>query len=373
MAGEASADLHGSLLVQAIRRLAPRTEFCGIGGDRMASAGVNILFPSSDMAVVGLTEVIPRLRVIARAYFRMKAILKSGRPDLLILLDYPEFNLHLARVAKASGVPVLYYISPQVWAWRAGRVKKLAQRVDRMAVILPFEEEFYRRRGMTVDYVGHPLLEVVPSHLDKGNILREWNLSNRYPLLGILPGSRREEVTNLLPVMLRAAEILASSHPGLACLLPLASTIPPSLIQSIVSDSAVPVLIKEDIYRVLAACDLALVASGTATLETAIMQVPMVIVYRVSPVTFWFGKKVIQVPYIGLVNLIAGEEIVPELVQGEVTPKRLAEEALALLDTGQRRENMLQRLGALRDMLGRGSASSETAKLAVEMMAKRPA
>jgi len=334
----------------------------------MGDAGVRILFPSSEMAVVGLTEVLSRVRLITRAYLELKSILKSGRPDLLILIDYPDFNLALARVAKRSKVPVLYYISPQVWAWRPGRVKKLAQRVDRMAVILPFEKDFYRQRGMAVDYVGHPLLDIVPSNLCREEVLRDLGLPNRSPVLGLLPGSRREEVTHLLPDMVRAAGILSAHYPDLSCLLPLASTISPDLIEPIIRASPVPIRIQKDIYRVLAACDTALVTSGTATLETAIMLVPMVIAYRVSPVTFWFGRRLVKVPHIGLVNLIAGEEIVPELIQEEVTPRRLAEEALAFLGSSQRRRNVVDRLRGLRDMLGKGSASDRTAEIAVELM-----
>ncbi|MBN1105016.1 MAG: lipid-A-disaccharide synthase [Deltaproteobacteria bacterium] len=372
VAGEASADLHGSLLVRAIRRREPATEFWGIGGEKMEDAGVRILFPSSEMAVVGLTEVLSRLRLITRAFLELKSILKSGRPDLLILIDYPDFNLPLARAAKRFHVPVLYYISPQVWAWRPGRVKKLVRRVDRMAVILPFEKNFYRQRGMAVDYVGHPLLDIVPPDLCREEVLRGLGLSERSPVLGLLPGSRKEEVTHLLPDMVRAAAILRAHYPDLSCLLPLASTISPDLIEPIIRPSPVPIHVQRDIYRVLAACDAALVASGTATLETAIMLVPMVIAYRVSPITFWFARRLVRVPHIGLVNVIAGEEIVPELIQEQVTPGRLAEEALRFLGSSQRRENVVDRLRGLRNMLGKGSASDRTAEIAIELMAERP-
>ena len=372
MAGEASADLHGANLVRAVRRMDPRVVFQGIGGERMESAGVKTLFSSSQMAVVGLTEVFSRLRVIARAYWSLRSILKYQRPDLLVLIDYPDFNLHLARAARRFRVPVLYYISPQVWAWRPGRVKKLARRVDRMAVILPFEKDFYRERGMEVEYVGHPLLDIVPRDLKRDEVLGEMGLTDRSPILGLLPGSRTEEVRNLLPVMIQAAERLRGRYPDLTCLLPLASTIPPELVRSFTDPSPLPVrVLPGDIYRLLTACDLAFVASGTATLETAILQVPMVILYRVSPLSFWLAKRVVRVPHIGLVNLIAGEEIVPELIQHDVTPERLADEGLAILESRQRRENMIEKMKALRARLGAHSASERTAAMAIQLIQTR--
>ena len=372
VAGEASGDLHGSNLVRAIRRLDSGITFRGIGGKRMEDAGVKTLISSCDMAVVGLTEVFSRLNTISKAYVKLKNILRSARPDLLILIDYPDFNIRLAHFAKRSKVPVLYYVSPQVWAWRTGRVKKIARRVDRMAVILPFEEDFYRRRGVAVEYVGHPILDSIPQHLDRTEIIRELELSRNGPIVGLLPGSRREEISNLLPSMVGAVEILSERYKDLECVLPVASTISPELIESTIAHSSVKIRpYHGNIYKVLAACNLALVTSGTATLEVGIMGVPMVIVYRVSPVTYWIGKKMIHVPHIGLVNLVAGEEVVPELIQDEITPQRLAEEALAILEGGRKREKMIEELKMVRERLGDGGASERTARIAIEMMAGR--
>ena len=335
----------------------------------MEDAGVRILVSSSDMAVVGLTEVVSRLRLITGAYLKLRSLLKHDRPDLLILIDYPDFNIALAGVAKRFSVPVLYYISPQVWAWRQGRVKKLVDRVDRMAVILPFEESFYRRKGLDVEYVGHPLLDAIPQDLIRGEALKELGFDSTFPILGLLPGSRKEEIKNLLPAMVQGAEILSSRYPDLKCVLPLAPTISRQLVESITGPSAVEVTIFEgSIYKALKACDVALVTSGTATLETAMMGVPMVIAYRVSPISYWIGRMVIKVPHIGLVNLVAGERIVPELIQHEVTPDRLAREALTLLEAGQDRENMIKKMGALRESMGKGNPSERTAKIALDMM-----
>jgi len=308
----------------------------------MAQAGVRILVSSSDMAVVGLTEVLRKLHTIAKAANQMKSALKRLHPDLLILIDYPDFNLHLARIAKRVGVPVLYYISPQVWAWRRGRIKKIVRRVDRMAVILPFEQSFYRKQGMYVDYVGHPLLDELewnvqhPTSNDR-RLIPEGATGNRHPVVGLLPGSRRDEIRNLLPVMIKSVEILKTRYPDVRCLLP---------------DH----------------CHVALVASGTATLDTAIMGIPMVIVYKVAPLSYWLGKRLIKVPYIGLANLIAGERVVPELIQEDVTPQRLATEALSLLENEEIRKTMIEKLNRIRKGLGKGGASEKVARIAIEMI-----
>lgn len=369
VAGEASADLHGSNLVRAIKRLDPTIGFYGIGGKQMVEAGVKILIPASDMAVVGLTEVFFKLPKIAKANRTLKNLLKNSPPDLLVPIDYPGFNIHLAGHAKRYKVPVLYYISPQVWAWRTRRVKKIAKRVDRMAVILPFEERFYRERGVDVDYVGHPLLDSIPQHLDKDEMTRKMGLENAYPVLGLLPGSRNEEIGNHLPIMIKAVEILSSQYPRLRGLLPIAPTIPTELVESFLKQSSAEISISQSsIYHTLTACDLALVASGTATVETAILGVPMILVYRASTITFWVGKRVLKVPFIGLVNLVAGEQVIPELIQDDLTPDRLAHEALEILEGGQKRENMIEKLGMVKERLGRGGASERTAKIAIEML-----
>ena len=369
VAGEASADLHGSHLVAALKRLDPRLTFCGIGGPRLQEAGVRILFSSSDMAVVGLTEVVSRLATLTRAYLTLRTLLRKDRPALIILMDYPDFNLRLARAAKRFRVPVLYYISPQVWAWRKGRVETIRHCVDRMAVILPFEKEFYRQRGVQVEHVGHPLMEEIPADLDRNKARMDLGLHQASPVLALLPGSRKEEVLNLLPVMLQAAEKIRSKHPSLECLLPRASTVPSKLLDGLLRESTLNVrVVQGDVYRVLKASDLALVASGTATLEAAILETPMVIVYRVSPLSYWIGRMVISVPFIGLVNLVAGEQVVPELIQADVTPERLAQEAMDILEHDERRGHMARKLRALRDALGRGSASERTARIALELI-----
>ncbi|MBN1848381.1 MAG: lipid-A-disaccharide synthase [Deltaproteobacteria bacterium] len=369
VAGEASGDTHGANLVKALTRLSPDLQVKGIGGKHMAEAGVEIIVSASDMAVVGLTEVLTHLHIIIQAHRKLKLLLKYNRPNLLILIDYPEFNISLARLAKRYGVPVLYYISPQVWAWRQARVKKIARRVDRMAVILPFEKDFYNKRGMIVDFVGHPLLDSIPSLNDKKIMLRELGLKKQYPIIGLLPGSRNEEVSGLLPLMIDAIDILSPHYRNIQCILPLASTISPDLIQRILQKSSIPVTVSQkNIYGILSVCDIALVTSGTATLETAVMNVPMVIIYKVSPISYWIGKRVIQVPHVGLPNLVAGKMIVPELIQAEVTPHRIAQETQDILNDDQRKTHIIEQLQMVTEKLGTGGASEKTARIAIEMM-----
>jgi len=369
VAGEASADLHGSNLVMAMKRLNPGIEFRGIGGGKMAQAGVNILFSSSEMAVVGLTEVFSKLRTILRASKNLKRILKNDRPDLLILIDYPDFNIHIARTAKRLKIPVLYYISPQVWAWRRGRIRKIARRIDRMAVILPFEKAVYGEKPVKVDYVGHPLMDGCPQDLIQKRNALKMGMDQGRPVVGLLPGSRKEEIRNLLPVMVDAAAILERRYPDLHCVLPLAPGIDQDFVQPFIDSSDVTIkLFQGDIYEPLSFCDAALVTSGTATLETAIMGVPMVIIYRVSTVSNWIGRMIIKVPFMGLVNLVAEEEVVPELVQDEVTADRLAHEIMAILDDTEVREGMKKNLELVREKLGKGGASARTAGIALEMI-----
>ncbi|MBW1950132.1 MAG: lipid-A-disaccharide synthase [Deltaproteobacteria bacterium] len=369
VAGEASADLHGANLVKAIRRLEPGAAFAGIGGAAMSEAGVRVLVPSSEMAVVGLTEVFSRLGTILASYRKMKGLLKEGRPDLLILIDYPGFNLRLAGVARALNVPVLYYIGPQVWAWRQGRVKKIKKRVSRMAVILPFEQAFYAERGVKVDYVGHPLLDACPREILQHGDAEVLPHESGDVKLGLMPGSRTEEISRLLPDMLLAAERLKRVFPSLHCVLPLAPTVKEDFLRSFTARAGLPVRITgATVYEALKGCRAALVASGTATLEVALMGIPMVILYRVSGLTYWAGRAVVRVPHIGLVNLVAGEEVARELIQGEATPENICAEVLPLMKEGEARRKSIGDLRRVQRLLGRGGASRKAAEIALEMM-----
>jgi len=371
VAGEASGDLHGSNLVKAMKNRDPDLRFTGIGGENMAEAGVNLLFSSSEMAVVGVTEVFSKLQPILRARRQLKSILKQGLVNLLILIDYPDFNLNLAKTAKRYRIPVLYYISPQVWAWRRGRVKKIRRRVERMAVILPFEEAFYKGYDMSVDYVGHPLLDAWETSERSRASEEVGEASCGKPLIGILPGSRREEVHQLLPVMVEALGILKARYPRLEAVLPLAPTIDRNMVEDMIRGASVKIRARKgDIYRLLSPCQMALVASGTAALETAIAGVPMVILYKVSPLSYWIGRMVIQVPYISLVNLVAQQRIVPELIQNDVEPHYIAELVVSMLEDEHVVTTMKEGLRRVRKSLGKGGASRQTAHIALSMMNK---
>jgi len=344
--------------------------FCGIGGDNMGQAGVKRFIASADMAVVGLAEIFGKLRIHIKAANILKSIFKRHRPDLLILIDYPGFNLHMARIAKKMNIPVLYYISPQVWAWRRGRVKKIAKRVDKMAVILPFEKAFFEKSGIDVEYVGHPLMDAFENSVEKVNsTIGNPKSAIESPVVGLVPGSRREEIFNLLPVMIKAGEMLRVEYPRIRFILPLAGTISAEWLSRFLENTTLSIEVcREGIYNALSRCHMAFVTSGTATLDAAIMTVPMVVAYKAKRLTYEVGKRVIKVPYLGLVNLVAGEGVAPELIQDDVTPLKLAEAGKRFLTDGALRERTIGKLKMVKENLGRGGASERTARIAAGMM-----
>jgi len=369
VAGEASGDLHGAHLVREMKALAPSLSFSGVGGQNLEAEGVRLIARSSEMAVVGLTEVFSKLRFIAGVYFRLRGMLRAEKPDLVILIDYPDFNLRLAAAARDAGVPVFYYISPQVWAWRKNRIHRIREVVDRMAVILPFEQDVYAQMGVHVDFVGHPLLDAVKRTRSREEALAAFGLRDAWPIVALLPGSREKEVTTLLPEMAGAAEILARDFPGAQFVLPRADTVDPALVQGILSRHRAAVRVLDgQMYDAVGLADAAMVASGTATLETALLETPMVIAYRISPLTAAVGKRFIRVEHIGLVNLIAGKRLAPELVQEDASAPRLAAEIKALLSDRERRDAIRSELAGIRHKLGEPGAARRAAELAVELM-----
>jgi len=370
IAGEASGDLHGSNLVKALLSKDSSLKFYGIGGEKLKSAGVDIIADSSDMAVVGLTEVVSKLGFILKVRHRLKKSIREEHPDLLILIDYPDFNISLAKVAKKSNVKVFYYISPQVWAWRKRRVNDLARCVDRMAVILPFEKEVYDRVPLDVGFVGHPLLDTVKRTRSRSETLSELGLETDGKIVAILPGSRENEVTRLLPEMLGAAEILKERIPSVQFVLPLAGTLPIEMITTIAENYSVDIKIvrNNDCYDAVGESDMAIVASGTATLEVALLEIPMIIVYKVSPFTYYVGKTFIDVEHIGLVNIIAGKRVVPELIQGDATARAIAEETEKILSDRALRDRITKDLRNVRQGLGTPGAAERTAGLAYELL-----
>jgi len=296
VAGEASGDIYGADLVRETLAHGKEIRFFGIGGARMREAGVTTLVDSADMAVVGLVEVLKHFDVIASAFLKLKRILLNDPPDLLILIDYPGFNLRLAKIAKKAGVKVLYYISPQVWAWRQGRVRKIARLVDHMAVILPFEAEFYKKTGVAVSFVGHPMLDMVKVELDRSAAALSFGLDPQRKIVGLFPGSRRNEIERLLPVIVSSAAQLKEQFPGVQFVLPLASTLKSSDIQPQFEAAHLDVTItSERIHDLIRACDAVISVSGTVTLEIALVGTPMVIIYRLSPLTYHLAKRLIKI------------------------------------------------------------------------------
>ena len=369
VAGEASGDLHGAGLVREMKALDPSLAFCGVGGNRLEAEGVRLVARSSDMAVVGLTEVVSKLRHILGVFFRLRRMLREERPRLLILIDYPDFNLPLASAAKRAGVKVFYYISPQVWAWRKNRVHRIRRVVDRMAVILPFEKAVYADMGFDVDFVGHPLLDSVKRTLSREEAITAFGLRDTWPTVALLPGSREKEVTSLLPEMMGAAAILARDFEGSQFVLPLADTVDAGLVEEIVGRHPVAVrVLPGQMYDAVGISDAAMVASGTATLETALLETPMVIAYKASPLTAAIGKRVVRVDHMGLANIIAGKTVVPELFQEDATAEKLAAEVKAILSDRGRYDAIRRDLAGVREKLGEPGASRRAAEIALGLM-----
>ena len=370
VAGEASGDMHGASLVRELLRIDPSLNFYGIGGNMMQEAGVKLLVNASETAVVGLTEVISKLGALFRIIRRMKKSLDEMKPELVILIDYPDFNLNfVAPAAKKRGIKIFYYISPQVWAWRKNRINKIKRLVDKMAVILPFEVDTYAAKGFAVDYVGHPLLDLVKPAYSKQASQKIFKLDESKTTIGLLPGSRLSEVVQLLPEMLRAAEILAQKIQNVQFILPLADTLEEKTVDDIISAFNVKVkVISGQTYDAVSCCDLAIVASGTATLETALLGVPMIIIYKISPLSYFIGRLIVNVKNIGLANIIAGKTVVPELIQENASGNRIASEAIDILTDGKRKLEMIKELAAIRSKLGNPGAARKTAELAYHML-----
>ncbi|MBW2056095.1 MAG: lipid-A-disaccharide synthase [Deltaproteobacteria bacterium] len=369
IAGEASGDLHGANLVRAVHRVAPRVGFYGIGGENLRSAGAQLLFHNSQLALVGISEVLPKLRSILLAFGRVKRSLVEEDPDLAVLIDFPDFNLHMAGHLKRRGIPILYYISPQIWAWRGWRINKIRKLVDRMVVVLPFEPSFYGKRGVEVSFLGHPLLDVVKPSPDAARLLRRPGVGPGSRVIGLFPGSRDQEVHRLLPVMLDAASLMVDQGLDLHFLVALAPDIDPGEIGRLVEMKNLSVGIVENRpYDVMAVSEVLLVASGTVTLEAAILNTPMVILYRVSPLTYWIGRMMARVDHIGLVNLVAGTTVAPELIQGRASADMAAREVISILEDVQRCSTMKSALAEVREKLGTPGASDRVARLVLEMI-----
>src|SRR5919108_3427068 len=353
VAGEASGDLHGGNLARTLRAQRPTLQLLGVGGRRMREAGVELLFDIHNLAVVGAVEAVHSLRTLWTVYHTLLAEVERAPVDAVLLIDYPGFNLKVAKAMAQRGIPVLYYIAPQVWAWRPGRLKKLRRRVRQLFVILPFEAALYHEAGIEAEFVGHPLLDLVPWSAAKADARAHCGLDPAAPVVGLLPGSRRSELHYLLRPMLAAAAQIRAHTTAAQFILPLAETLQPADVQAALDAAPIPVrLVQRQTYEAMQAADVLLVASGTATLEAALIGTPMVIVYKAHWLTYLLARLVMRVSCIGLPNIIAGRAIVPELWQYDVIAENMATQALALLTSSERATAMRQELATLRSQLG---------------------
>jgi lipid-A-disaccharide synthase len=370
-AGEASGDRLGAGLVRAIRRRRPDIEVLGMGGAEMAAAGVRLVARAEDVAVVGLVEVLSHLPAIRAAMAALDEALAREEPDLLVPIDFPEFNLKLAAKAKRAGVPIVYFVSPQIWAWRRGRIRKIRDLVRRMLVLLPFEAAFYEESGVPVTFVGHPAIDATREAPARDELLRLAGLSPGRPVVALLPGSRVAEVRRLLPRMMGAVRRLRTARPELQVVVPRASTIPAAMLDGIVARSGVPdVRVVTAPYppypEILTACAAGAVASGTATLDAALAELPMVVVYRVHASSSILARLLVRVDRFSLPNLIAGEAIVPELFQGAVTEEAIAAELARYLDSAEEAERVREGLRTVRRKLGPPGVIERAADAVIE-------
>lgn len=371
VAGEASGDLHGARLVAALRRLAPQLTVEGMGGAQMRDAGVHLLADAGDTAVVGLTELWEKRRPLRDALRRLRAHLAIAHPALLICIDFPDFNLLLARTAHRLRIPVCYFISPQVWAWRRGRIRTIRRLVRKMLVLFPFEEAMYQKAGVDVTFVGHPLLDALADVPPREACRAALDVAGPSPILGLLPGSREAEIRRHLPLLLGAAARLAGGRPDLRLLLGLAPSLEGRAVEAAVAASGIrPTIIHGRTHELIRAADLVLAVSGTVTLEAAILGTPMVITYRVGTLSWLLARPLVRVRFIGLPNLVANESIVPEMIQFEATPERLAATAAAILESPERQARMREALAEVRSRLGAPGAAERAAR---EVLALLPA
>jgi lipid-A-disaccharide synthase len=375
IAGEASGDLHGGNLALALFKKDPTLKIIGIGGPAMKKAGVDIAFDSAQLGIVGFAEIFAKMLPLWKGYRIAKAILTT-KADLLVIIDFPDFNLSMAKIAKRLGLPVAYYIGPQLWAWRKGRIKTIAERVDKMLVVFPFEEELYQKAQIPCEYVGHPLIDeaapLLETPFSKSDYLKSKGWDAASTTLGLLPGSRESEIKRHLPVMLKGMEMLSGKIPRLQILIPVAPTISVDLIRDLTRSSPLSIhLLEGEIYSVLRASDAIVIASGTATLQAALTQTPMIIIYKLSGITHLIARFLIRLKWVGLVNIVAQTGLVPELIQDEATPHRISAEMERLLTTPSVMSTMRDQLHRVATSLGKAGASHRAADAVYDLLIKK--
>ena len=370
--GEASGDIHGAGLVDALWKRDPTLKIFGVAGERLQQTRFETLFSVSRLTGMGLVELAGNFKNLWQAYRLLRRALRERRPSLVVLIDFPEFNLRLAKLARQLALPVLYYVSPQVWAWRRQRVRQIERWVDRMAVVFPFEVPFYRQHGVDVSFVGHPLLEDIHVNESRETVLGRLSLDPAKPTIALLPGSRRREVEYHLPVMLQAAARLQRES-AVQFLCVRAATVDPAMIEAELKRASVRIpMVEDNRYDAVNASDLAWVASGTATLEAALLLKPMIVVYRLAVLTYLIARWLVKVDHVAMVNLIADKRVVPELIQSEFNADRLIEESRLLLNDRERYRSVVDELSRLREKLGSPGAAERVADLAFSMMQQKP-
>ncbi len=374
VAGEASGDVLGGELLRVLRTRRPELHAFGMGGQRLQAAGLERLFDASEISVVGITEVLPRLPRIWRVFRALVKAAAERRPDVAVLVDAPDFNLRLAARLRRLGIPVVFYVSPTVWAWRRGRVRQIARDVERMLCILPFEEAFYRPYGVKAVYVGSPVAARLPAPDTPAVFRRALGLDVHRPTLAVLPGSRTGELRRCLPPLVQSAALVARDHPGLQIVVPLAPGVDAARVAaSFRAHGLEPVLVEGRAAEVAGASEVVLVTSGTAALEAGLMLRPLVVVYRVSALSALLARLLVRVAYVSLVNLLAGRRVVPELLQGALTPANVLAEVRRVWDPGPERKAMLDGLEEVRALLGNSDASERAATQVLEVLAAAPA
>ncbi len=363
-AGEASGDTHGASVAKALREVYPSVEMFGMGGTLMDEAGVRIIYDIKNLGVIGLVEIVKSLPKFFKLRTYLKRIMMKERPDVLVCIDYPGFNMKLAEVAHQLGIPVLYYIAPTIWAWHSSRGKTIKKYVTKVASIFPFEAEAYGKYNCDVEFVGHPLVDIVHPTMSVDESMIYFNARAEAKRVLLMPGSRKQEVLSLLDVMLESGEKLLQSHEDVQFFLPRAHTIDRAELEAFIKERRVPVMITEDhTYDLMQICDVCLAASGTATLEAAMMELPTILLYKVSPITYGIGKMVVNLTHVGLPNIIADKEVIPELLQSDVSADNIVEHMLPLLDDLKENEHMRQELRTVRDKLGEPGAVKRVAEL----------
>lgn len=369
--GEASGDLHGASIADALKELEPDIRIFGMGGQAMRKAGVEIVHDIADLGIIGFVEVVKNLPRFFRLRDELIDLMKKEQPDVLLVIDYPDFNMRLAPKARELGIPVVSYIPPSAWAWRKGRAKSVAKIVDKIASIFPFEAEVYQKAGADVEFVGHPLIDIIKPSMDKEKAYKFFGINPNQPVILLLPGSRKHEIENLLPVMLKSAEKIKLIYPECQFILPVASTISQEMLQGMIKQYSVNVkLTFENTYDLMAIADSAIAASGTVTLEAAILGLPTVVIYKMAAMTYFIGRLLVKIPNVSLPNIVAGKRIIPELLQYEVNADNIARETLALLPSSEQGEKVRKELLAVKEKLGAGGAVKRAAQVVLNAAKK---